>query len=354
MASIGFITTNAATNDDSSVGAGEYWLWYKNDGSNDMPFSNKTQMDSSNGKVSTTLEVQQSKNFGFIITTSSASCTTDVIWNTAPDLSYSNDDFYWFQSGEYTTDKKYYFFKGCANKNFTMKIEYDLSSSKLTASQNNSEPTTTSPIEPTTAPVTSNLYTYKGTDTTVNPTPWQPTAMNKSMDGFYEYVKCNSQEGATNKFLIGTKNNPNAYKASKVTPGFNNTDITASYFTTTGENDIECTFSGEYYVLVYYPNTTVNSSTEPVICASTTLPGETVDPHNVTIKGNIKVTATAEGADPVVLNPGGDSETEGSTTVFQLQHLLLQQVQWTITLPVGNSVKVHQLCQALLLLRQLQ
>lgn len=39
------------------------------------------------------------------------------------------------------------------------------------------------------------------------------------------------------------------------------------------------------------------------------------DPHNVTIKSNIKVTATAEGANPVVLNPGGDSETEGSTTV---------------------------------------
>lgn len=174
---------------------------------------------------------------------------------------------------------------------------------------------TPTPTEPTTVPVTSNLYTYKGTDTTVNSTPWEPTAMNKSMDGFYEYVKCNSQEGATNQFLIGTKNNPNAYKASKVTPGFNNTDITASYFTTTGENDIKCTFSGEYYVLVYYPNTTVNSSTEPVICASTTLPGETVEPHNVTIKSNIKVNATAEGADPVVLNSGGDSETEGSTTV---------------------------------------
>lgn len=42
---------------------------------------------------------------------------------------------------------------------------------------------------------------------------------------------------------------------------------------------------------------------------------EVSEPHNVTIKSNIKVTATAEGADPVVLNETGDSETEGSTTV---------------------------------------
>lgn len=39
------------------------------------------------------------------------------------------------------------------------------------------------------------------------------------------------------------------------------------------------------------------------------------DPHNVTIKSNIKVTATAEGANPVVLNPGGDSQAENSINV---------------------------------------
>lgn len=38
------------------------------------------------------------------------------------------------------------------------------------------------------------------------------------------------------------------------------------------------------------------------------------DPHNVTIKGNIKVTATVDGTD-TVLNPGGDSQAENSINV---------------------------------------
>lgn len=54
---------------------------------------------------------------------------------------------------------------------------------------------------------------------------------------------------------------------------------------------------------------------------------EVSEPHNVTIKSNIKVTATAEGANPVVLNPGGDSQTENSINV----------VASTLTLTAGAA-----------------
>ncbi|MCH5297223.1 MAG: CotH kinase family protein [Ruminococcus sp.] len=74
--------------------------------------------------------------------------------------------------------------------------------------------------------------------------------------------------------------------------------------------------SGTYYIIVLHPNSTLNSKSTPVIYASTKLPYDDDDttPHNVTIKSNIKVTATVDGED-TVLNPDGDSETQSSTTV---------------------------------------
>lgn len=98
-------------------------------------------------------------------------------------------------------------------------------------------------------------YYYRGGDNS-----WGTTLMNVSEDGYYEYIKKTS--GTTFKIYDGTW-----YGVSYVNSNFNNTDITLS-----GDDNITCSQSGSYYILVYYPNTTINNTNNPIICASTTLP----------------------------------------------------------------------------------
>ena len=130
-----------------------------------------------------------------------------------------------------------------------------------------------STTEPSSGTTKTNQYYYKGTCKTVNSSTWTKTALTVSEDGFYEYAKCNSKDcnnPGTNEFIIGTASADQAYTAQYVTAGFNNTDITN--FTAKTDNNIYCYGTGEYYILVYYPNTDINTTSNPIICASTTLP----------------------------------------------------------------------------------
>lgn len=150
MVSIGFITTNAATTDASSVGADTYWLWYKNDG-NDPPYTNKLQMNPENNNYVARFDVTQGKNFGFLVNTSSNSDKENCVWTSAPTVTKGTNDFAWAESGKgYWDGNNYNFVKGSPNSNFTMKVVYNPSDKSVTISKDDGsvEPTT----EPTTAP----------------------------------------------------------------------------------------------------------------------------------------------------------------------------------------------------------
>ena len=109
-----------------------------------------------------------------------------------------------------------------------------------------------------------NTYWYRGGDNS-----WGATAMTVSEDGFYEYIQSSSN---ANQFKIAKSTSGWDYNYSYVNKGFNGTNVTniGDY----GTDNCYCWQSGTYYILVYYPNTTVNAANKPVICASTTLPKE--------------------------------------------------------------------------------
>ena len=108
-------------------------------------------------------------------------------------------------------------------------------------------------------------YFYSGEATS---TQWAKTAMSVSTDGFYEYIHITST--SAHQFKIGTSSDQWAYNYSYVTKGFNGTDVTeiGDY----GSDNCYCWKGSAHYILVYYPNTIVNTTGKPIICASTTLP----------------------------------------------------------------------------------
>lgn len=111
-----------------------------------------------------------------------------------------------------------------------------------------------------------NTYYYKGEG---NGSGWTKTAMSvSSTDGFYEYYRVTSN--FNHQFLIGTAENDNAYNKNYVSAGFNSTNV--SEIGNYGETNCYCWLESDHYILVYKPNTTVNSSNDPKICAATYLP----------------------------------------------------------------------------------
>lgn len=116
------------------------------------------------------------------------------------------------------------------------------------------------------------LY-YRGADNS-----WGSTAMTLSSGGTYYYIQsstnnhqfkistCNEAAGA---WTCGTVYN-HTYKA----PGFAMTDIDKLY--DYGGDNCYCTYNdGSYYIIVFRGNTVMNSSSDPKICVSTTLPDDT-------------------------------------------------------------------------------
>ena len=104
-------------------------------------------------------------------------------------------------------------------------------------------------------------YYYRGEKNS-----WGATAMITSSDGYYSYYSTSG----THQFKISTSTTSWDYNYTYVSAGFNSTDVTniGDY----GSDNCYCWQSGSYYILVYYPNTDINSTNKPIICASTTLP----------------------------------------------------------------------------------
>lgn len=121
-------------------------------------------------------------------------------------------------------------------------------------------------------------YYYRG-----NQTGWdaeKAVKMTPSTDGFYAYFSALSYANNGNKnnnFKIALTAGGWDYNSSFVTRGFNGTDIMNS----SGDKSIGLDWDGDniciyctsdFYILVYFPNTAINTTDKPIICASTTLP----------------------------------------------------------------------------------
>ena len=108
-------------------------------------------------------------------------------------------------------------------------------------------------------------YYYSGQG---NGTNWSKKAMTVSDDGFYEYYLVSST--TTHQFKIGTASNQYAYNKDYVSKNFNGTNIAniGDY----GGDNCYCWQGSKHYILVYKPNTTINTSSNPKICAATYLP----------------------------------------------------------------------------------
>ena len=120
-----------------------------------------------------------------------------------------------------------------------------------------------------------NKYWYAG-----GKNSWGNTTMTVSADNFYEY--CDGTYNGVHQFKIKVSSNSwdNALDYNYTNWGFNNTNITNGNSSTNvwGENSDNtniCIYNGNnntYYIIVYYPNTAINTTNKPIICASTTLP----------------------------------------------------------------------------------
>ncbi len=120
-------------------------------------------------------------------------------------------------------------------------------------------------------------YYYRG-----NQNSWGATKMTVSTDGFYEYfsAKGYSNNGSqNNNFKVALSEDSWDYDKDYCTRGYNGTNISG----TSGNGSIGLDWDGtnicvyntsDFYVIVYYPTTCINTTSNPIICASTTLPEE--------------------------------------------------------------------------------
>ena len=118
-------------------------------------------------------------------------------------------------------------------------------------------------------PTAAQTYYYSGQG---NGTNWTKTAMAVSTDGFYEYYQITST--TTHQFKIGTSSNQYAYNHSYVDASFNGTNV--SEIGNYGGDNCYCWKGSTHYIIVYYPNTIINTTNNPKICASTSLPDNSI------------------------------------------------------------------------------
>lgn len=119
-------------------------------------------------------------------------------------------------------------------------------------------------------------YYYKG-----NEDGWSTThEMIKSCDGNYAYYWAKGKnslnelgKGNNNNFLIMNEaGNVTIANGNNLSSGFNSTDIT-NMGKWDGDKNACIYNENDFYIIVYYPNTAINSTSSPKICAATKLPG---------------------------------------------------------------------------------
>ena len=194
-------------------------------------------------------------------------------------------------------------------------------------------------------------YYYKG-----NQNGWSASApMAVSMDGYYSYAEAKSyaDNGNTNNhFKIAKSKDGWDYGNSYLKSGFNNTNIT-NMGAWDGDGNCCIYHDASYYVLVYHPNTAINNTNNPIICASTTLPYDG-DCHLMGIGGDwstgIKMELNANNKNEFILLDQPINEPFkfklNNTWTTEVENYTENGVNWVettpgsgqynITLPAGN------------------
>ena len=109
---------------------------------------------------------------------------------------------------------------------------------------------------------------------------WAANEMTESADGTYWYYQ--TDKSADNR-LFKIQRNSVWYGYQYNSPGFHCTDITNmnSSSNTWSVSDSRCAVNyngnAKYYIIVYVPNTSINTTNNPIICASTFLPEASYD-----------------------------------------------------------------------------
>ena len=134
-------------------------------------------------------------------------------------------------------------------------------------------------------------YYYKG-----NQTGWNDedaVLMTTSIDGYYAYFSAwgyTHNGNKNNLFKIALTPGGWDYNCSIASPGFNGTNITDMNSSTNSWNDYDWNNAiyndADFYILVYFPNTIINPSNNPVMCATTNLPNDT-EPAEYTVLGEV-------------------------------------------------------------------
>lgn len=180
-------------------------------------------------------------------------------------------------------------------------------------------------------------YYYRGSDN-----KWGATAMTQSTDGKYFYIQSSN---ATNQFKIAKSITTHDYGYTYVKAGFNNTDVKniGDY----GKDNCYVWQSGTYYILVYVPNTDINTTNDPIICASTTLPQATahvadsasLTASSETVKVGDSVTLTAVADNPISTNlkytftktSGGDATVVQDNNKLTVTPTAADTYKYTVT-----------------------
>lgn len=104
-------------------------------------------------------------------------------------------------------------------------------------------------------------YYYRGEKNS-----WGATAMT-DVNGIYSYYSATS---GAHQFKISTSTSSYDYNYTYVTKNYKQTDV--SNIGDYSSNNCYCWQSSAHYILVFNPNTSVNSTNKPIICAATALP----------------------------------------------------------------------------------
>ncbi len=136
--------------------------------------------------------------------------------------------------------------------------------SKYSASEKSPWKALTGDTFTTEAPL--NTYFYRGDDN-----EWGATAMTSSSGGLYEYIASTS---SANKFKIALAADSWEYNKNYNWSGFFMTDQDINLGDYGGDDCYIWDAPASYYILVFKPNTSVNSSSNPHICVSKTLPDD--------------------------------------------------------------------------------
>lgn len=104
-------------------------------------------------------------------------------------------------------------------------------------------------------------YYYRGQDNS-----WGATAMTISAGGTYEYIASSNN---THQFKIATSSDSWDYNYTYVDAGFYGTSSDIGDYSS---DNCYIWMSGSYYIVVFKPNTAINTTNNPKICASATKP----------------------------------------------------------------------------------